>query len=82
MKNYLVYYTTAGIKKYLAEVLVGVKVKSVNFDCFTGKEICVMLDNGEGIYDFRHKYDKIDKVTLEQLAVDIMLYNKENGYVK
>lgn len=81
MKNYLENYTTAGIKKYLSEVLVGVKVDSVSFDCFTGKEICVMLDNGKGIYDFRQKYDKIDKLTLEQLALDIMLYNKENGYV-
>lgn len=81
MKNYLKYYTTAGIKKYLAEVLVGVKVDSVSFDCFTGKEICVILNNGKGIYDFRKKYSNINKVTLEQLVVDIMLYNKENGYV-
>ena len=80
MKNNLEFYTTKGIKKYLSEVLTNVKVTGVAFDCFTGDEICVDLQDKGGTYDFRKKYDKIDKVTLEQLALDIMMYNKEHGY--
>lgn len=80
MKNNLEFYTTKGIKKYLSEVLTGVKVTGVTFDCFTGKEIYINLQDKGGIYVFIKKYDKIDKVTLEQLATDIMMYNKEHGY--
>ena len=80
MKNYLENYTTIGIKKYLSEVLTGVKVTGVTFNCFDGNEICVDLQDKGGTYDFRKKYDKIDKVTLEELALDIIMYNKEHGY--
>ena len=80
MKNNLEYYTDKGIKKYLNEVLTGVKVTGIYFDFTRGDEICVDLQDKGGTYDFRKKYDKIDKVTLEQLATDIMMYNKEHGY--
>lgn len=33
-----------------------------------------------GIWEGFKRYDKIDKLTLEQLATDIMMYNKEHGY--
>ena len=80
MKNNLEYFTEKGIKKYLSEVLTGVKVTGLYFDFTRGDEICVDLQDKGGTYDFRKKYDKIDKVTLEQLALDIMIYNKEHGY--
>ena len=80
MKNNLEYYTEKGIKKYLNEVLTGVKVTGIYFDFTRGDEICVDLQDKGGTYDFRKRYDKIDKVTLEQLALDIMMYNKEHGY--
>lgn len=80
MKNNLEYYTDKGIKKYLNEVLTGVKVTGIYFDFTRGDEICVDLQDKGGTYDFRKRYDKIDKVTLEQLALDIMMYNKEHGY--
>ena len=80
MKNNLEYYTEKGIKKYLNEILTGVKVTGIYFDFTRGEEICVDLQDKGGTYDFRKRYDKIDKVTLEQLALDIMMYNKEHGY--
>lgn len=80
MKNNLEFYTTKGIKKYLSEVLTNVKVTGVTFNCFDGNEIYVYLQDKGGTYDFRKRYDKIDKLTLEQLATDIMIYNKEHGY--
>lgn len=80
MKNNLEFYTTKGIKKYLSEVLTGVKVTYVQFDKFGEERIFIGLEDIFGTYDFTKKYDKIDKVTLEQLATDIMMYNKEHGY--